>query len=222
MLRNWPKGKKPRERLISEGIDSLSDAEILAIILRTGTKGKSVVQLSQELLNQFGSLRELLACDFNQIRTIKGLGLAKYSQIAAVKEIAKRSLKQELSEKPTIDSAKHAMQFLLSTMRDYRSEVFACLFMDTKNQLIRYEELFVGSINQANIYPREVVKLVLKYNAASVIFAHNHPSGSYQPSNSDKQITSRLKQALDLIDVAVLDHVIVGESTYSMAEHGLI
>jgi len=222
MLRHWPEQNRPRERLLSEGARNLSDAEILAIILRTGTQGKSVVQLAQELLNQFGSLRGLLSCDFNQIKSIKGLGLAKYSQIVAVKEIAQRSLKHELCEKPIINSAKLANQFLLTTMRDYHSEVFACLLMNAKNQLIRYEELFAGSVNHASVYPREVVKLVLKYNASSVIFAHNHPSGSHEPSIADKQITFRLKQALDLIDVTVLDHVIVGETTYSMAEHGML
>ncbi len=222
MIRNWPCEYRPRERLINEGINSLSDAEILAIILRTGTQGKSAVQLAQELINQFGSLRGLLACDFNQINSVKGLGLAKYSQIMAVKEIAQRSLKQELSVKPAINSAKHAAQFLLATMRDYRSEVFACLLLNTKNQLICYEEIFSGSVNHASIYPREVVKLVIRRNATSVIFAHNHPSGSCQPSDADISITQRLKQALDLIDVRVLDHVIVGESTFSMAENGMI
>lgn len=222
MIRNWPSENRPREKLFNGGAESLSDAEILAIILRTGTCGKSVVELAQELLNEFGSLRGLLACDFNQLKSIKGLGVAKYSQIAAVQVIAQRSLKQELITKPAITSAKHATQFLLTTMRDYRSEVFACLLLNTKNQLICYEELFAGSVNHASIYPREVVKLVLKHNASSVIFAHNHPSGCQKPSTADIQITSRLKKALDLIDVKVLDHIIVGESTYSMAEHGMI
>ena len=222
MIGKWPSNNRPRERLLNEGADCLSDAEILAIILRTGTHGKNVIELAQELLNQFGNLRNLLTCDFNQFNSIKGLGLAKYCQLVAIKEIAQRSLKQELITKPAINSAKHATKFLLTAMRDYESEVFACLLLNTKNQLICYEELFTGSINHASIYPREVVKLVLKHNASAIIFAHNHPSGSVKPSEADKQITLRLKHALDLIDVKVFDHVIVGETTYSMAEHGLI
>lgn len=222
MLRNWPNESRPRERLIKEGVASLSDAEILAIVLRTGTHGKSVVQLAQELINKFGGVRGLLACDYQQLSSIKGLGQAKYSQLAAVKELAQRCLKQELQLKPAINSANLANEYLLTTMRDYCSEVFACLLLNTKNQLICYEELFSGSINHASIYPREVVKLVLKRNATSVIFAHNHPSGSIQPSEADVKITQRLKHALGLIDVTVLDHVIVGESTYSMAENGLL
>ncbi len=222
MIRNWPSENRPREKLINEGADSLTDAELLAIILRTGIQGKSVLALAHELLNDFGSLRQLLASDFNQLKSIKGLGLAKYSQIAAVKIIAQRSLKQELVAKPAIIDAEQATHFLLATMRDYQSEVFACLLLNTKHELICYQELFSGSINHASIYPREVVKLVLKHNAASVIFAHNHPSGCSKPSDADKQITYRLKQALDLIDVKVLDHVIVGETIYSMAQYGLI
>ena len=222
MSQNWPSKGRPRERLINEGAENLSDAEILAIILRTGTQGKGVVELAQELLEQFGSLRGLLACDFNQLNSVKGLGLATYCQLAAIKVIAQRSLKQQLDAQPEINSAKHASHFLLTTMRDYQLEVFACLLLNAKNQLIRYEELFSGTVNHASIYPREVIKLVLKHNASSVIFAHNHPSGNHQPSDADKQITHRLKQALNLIDVAVLDHIIVGETTYSMAEHGML
>ncbi len=222
MIQKWPNENRPRERLLAQGADSLSDAEILAIILRTGTRGKSVIQLAEELLTRFGDLRGLLACDFEQLRLISGLGLAKYSQLAAIKVIAQRSLKQELALKPLLDGAQQATQFLLATMRDYQAEVFSCLLLNTQHQLICYEELFSGSINHASVYPREVVKLVLKHNASSVIFAHNHPSGCNQPSQADKLITARLKQALDLIDVPVLDHIIIGEAAYSMAEHGQI
>ena len=222
MIRNWPAKSRPRERLINEGSDVLTDAELLAIILRTGTPGKSVVQLAQELLNQFGDLRSLLTCESAQLQKFKGLGPAKFAQISAINVLAQRSLKEQLLSKPMMSGAKDAANFLLCKMRDYKNEVFACLLLDTCNQLIRYEELFTGSINGASIYPREVVKLVLKTNAAMVIFAHNHPSGNSQPSLADKQITKRLKQALELIDVRVLDHIIVGEDAFSMAEHGLI
>ena len=222
MIRNWPAESRPRERLINEGADALTDAELLAIILRTGTPGKSVVQLAQELLNQFGDLRSLLTCESAQLQKTKGLGPAKFAQISAINVLAQRSLKEQLLSKPLMSGSKDAAKFLLIKMRDYKNEVFACLLLDTRNQLIHYDELFTGSINGASIYPREVVKLVLKTNAATVIFAHNHPSGNSQPSEADKQITKRLKQALDLVDVRVLDHIIVGEDTFSMAEHGLI
>ena len=222
MIRHWPNENRPREKLLAQGAEALSDAEILAIILRTGARGNSAVDLAQELLNKFGGLRTLLTSDFNQLKYIKGLGPSKYSQIAAVQVIAQRSLKQKLVSKTEIKNAEHATEFLLTTMRDYQSEVFACLLLNTKHQLICYEELFSGSINHAIIYPREVVKLVLKHNASSVIFAHNHPSGCVKPSDADRQITYRLKRALDLIDVRVIDHVIVGESAYSMAAHGII
>ena len=222
MIRNWPAESRPRERLINEGADALTDAELLAIILRTGTPGKSVVQLAEELLNQFGDLRSLLNCESAQLQKTKGLGPAKFAQISAINVLAQRSLKEQLLSKPSMSGSKDAAKFLLCKMRDYKNEVFACLLLDTRNQLIHYNELFTGSINGASIYPREVVKLVLKTNAATVIFAHNHPSGNSQPSVADKQITKRLKQALDLIDVRVLDHIIVGEDTFSMAEHGLI
>jgi DNA repair protein RadC len=222
MIRNWPVKSRPRERLVNEGADILTDAELLAIILRTGTPGKSVVELAQELLNQFGDLRSLLACESAQLQAIKGLGPAKFAQISAINAISQRSLKQQLASKPAMSGSKDAAKFLLSKMRDYTNEVFACLLLDTRNQLICYKELFSGSINGASVYPREVVKLVLKTNASAVIFAHNHPSGNSQPSEADKQITKRLKHALELIDVPVLDHIIIGEVAFSMAEYGLV
>lgn len=222
MIRNWPVKSRPRERLINQGADVLTDAELLAIILRTGTPGKSVVELAQELLSQFGDLRSLLASERAQLQKIKGLGPAKFAQISAINVIAQRSLKQQLLSKPAMSGSNDAAKFLQCKMRDYKNEVFACLLLDTRNYLIHYEELFTGSINGASIYPREVVKLVIKTNAATVIFAHNHPSGNNQPSEADKKITKRLKQALELIDVRVLDHIIIGEDTFSMAEHGLI
>ncbi len=222
MIQNWPINSRPREKLILEGAHTLSDAELLAIILRTGVKGKNVVNLAQDLLNQFGSLRRLLECHFDEVRSIKGLGNAKFAQIIAIQEIAQRSLQEELKTKVSIKDSKDAGKFLLTKMRGYQHEVFACLLLNSCHQLIRYEELFLGTINSANVYPREVVKLVLKCNAAAVIFAHNHPSGNHFPSESDKRITKRLKQALDLIDVSVLDHIIVGETPLSMSEQNLI
>ena len=222
MIQNVPTAARPREKLINEGANSLSDAELIAIILRTGTHGKAVITLAQELLNTFGGIRGLLVCNFAELKQIKGLGPAKYAQISAVKAIAQRSLKTELKTQPLLSDPQAATKFLLATMRDYQHEVFACLLLNTRNQLIRYEELFCGSIDGASVYPREVVKLVLRTNAAAIIFAHNHPSGNHQPSVADREITQRLKQALDLVDVRVLDHIIVGESTFSMAQQGML
>ena len=222
MIQNWPIEGRPRERLILEGASRLSDAELVAIILRTGTQGKSAVELAQELINTFGDIRGLLACEFSQLLAVKGLGPAKCAQIAAVKVIAQRSLKTQLKTKQALSDPMGAKNFLLTTMRDYQQEVFACLLLNSRNQLIRYEELFTGTIDGASVHPREVVKLVLRVNAASVIFAHNHPSGDHHPSVADKDITRRLKHALELVDVRVLDHIIVGETTLSMAEHGLL
>ena len=222
MIKHWPSSSQPREKLLKQGADTLTDAELLAIILRTGVRGKNVVQLAQDLLNQFDDLGALLACEFSELKTVKGLGPAKFAQIIAVKAIAQRSLKATLKRKLAIHNSDEVRSFLLTKMRAYENEVFACLLLNTKNQLIKYQELFQGSINSASVYPREVVKLALKHNAAAIIFAHNHPSGSQQPSRADKQLTRQLKDALDLIDVTVLDHIIIGEGTFSMAERGLI
>ncbi|MEM8844362.1 MAG: DNA repair protein RadC [Pseudomonadota bacterium] len=222
MTQNIPTSCRPREKLINRGASTLTDAELLAIILRTGTKERNVINLAQDLIDQFDGLSGLLNCEFEEIRLIHGLGVAKFCQISAIKEIAKRSLISELQSKSLLDSSETASQFLLTTMSDYKKEVFACLLLDTQNKLLGFEELFSGSINGANIYPREVVKLVLNTNSSAVIFAHNHPSGDTKPSKADIQITKELKQALSLIDVSVLDHIIVGDGTISMAEKGLI
>lgn len=222
MIRDWPCELRPREKLLNDGVNSLSDAELLAIILGSGTQGKSVVNLAQEMINLFGDIRGVMTSNYTDLTKIKGLGPAKYAQIAATQAIAQRSLKSQLKQKDTLDSSQTATQFLYSTMRDYEHEVFACVLLNSRNQLIRYEELFSGSIDSANIYPREVVKLVLQFNSAKVIFAHNHPSGNCQPSQADKNITTLLIKALALIDVQVVDHIIIGEATFSMAEKGML
>ncbi len=222
MLNTWPKQSRPREKLIQHGAESLTDAELLAIILRTGVRGQSAVHLADQLLQQFASLAHLLNCDFSTIQQVKGIGAAKFAQIAAVRTIAERSLKQSLTNKSLLNNSLASAQYLQGRMRHYQHEVFACLLLDTRHQLIRYQELFSGSLSGASVYPREVVKCVLEANAAAVIFAHNHPSGDCQPSQADKHITQRLKQALALIDVAVLDHIIVGNTVYSMADNQLI
>ena len=222
MIQNLPIESRPREKLINLGAHSLSDAELLAIVLRTGTKGLDVLHLAQDLIVQFGGLSGLLNCEFSDVCQVHGLGAAKFAQIAAIREISQRSLKSELKTKSLLDNSQATSDFLLTVMSDYQKEVFACLLLDTRNQLIHYEELFSGSISGASIYPREVVKLVLNTNTAAVIFAHNHPSGDTQPSEADKKITKQLTKALSLIDVRVLDHIIVGDGTVSMAEQGLL
>ena len=185
-------------------------------------RGQSAVHLADQLLQQFASLAHLINCDFSTIQQVKGIGAAKFAQIAAVRTIAERSLKQSLTNKSLLNNSLASAQYLQGRMRHYQHEVFACLLLDTRHQLIRYQELFSGSLSGASVYPREVVKCVLEANAAAVIFAHNHPSGDCQPSQADKHITQRLKQALALIDVAVLDHIFVGNTVYSMADQELI
>lgn len=222
MLQKLPKDSRPREKLIKHGPASLSDAELLSVILRTGTKKRDVINLAQDLIEQFGGLAGLLGSEYAEFCTFHGLGQAKYCQIAAIREIARRSLISELESKILLNNTQAASEFLLAAMSSYQKEVFACLLLDIRNQLISYEELFSGSISGASIYPREVVRLVINSNAAAVIFAHNHPSGNIDPSEADIALTGQLKKALALIDVRVLDHIIVGNGTLSMAEKGLI
>lgn len=222
-ITDWPDAERPREKLLQKGASVLSDAELLAIFLRTGIKGKTAVDLARELLVRFGSLRALLESDFESFSSSPGLGSAKYAQLQAVLEMARRHLKESLKREGALTSPDLTRRYLSSQLRGYAHEVFACLFLDNQHRVIGFEELFRGTIDGASVYPREVVKKALAFNAAAVIFAHNHPSGIAEPSEADKHITARLKQALSLIDIRVLDHFIVGEGEpYSFAEHGLI
>lgn len=222
-ITDWPADERPREKLMLRGPQALSDAELLAIFLRTGVKGKTAVDLARELLTDFGSLRALLEADLTRFSQSRGLGIAKYTQLQAVLEMAKRHLREALKRGNTLTSPETTRAFLTSQLRDYPHEVFSCLFLDNQHRIIQFEELFRGTIDGANVYPREVVKRSLLYNAAALIFAHNHPSGISEPSEADKQITQKLKQALSLVDIRVLDHFIVGDGqAFSFAEHGLI
>lgn len=223
-ITDWPEDDRPREKLLLRGPSALSDAELLAIFLRTGVKGKSAVDLARELLNEYGSLRALLEADFERFSHSLGLGRAKYASLQAVLEMARRHLRQELDRQDVLTSPELTRQYLASTLRSYPYEVFACLLLDSQHRVIGFEELFRGTIDGASVYPREVVKLALAHNAAAIIFAHNHPSGLASPSEADKFITQRLKQALGLLDIRVLDHFIVGDgvNAYSFAEHGLL
>lgn len=221
-ITDWPADERPREKLLLKGADSLSDAELLAIFLRTGIKGKSAVDLSRDLLNEFGSLRTLFTSQQKDFCSHKGLGPAKFVQLQAVLEMAKRHLGETLKRNSSLNSPADTRNYLRSMMRDYAHEVFGCLMLDNKHRVIAFRQLFSGSINSASVYPREVVKQALADNAAAVILAHNHPSGIAEPSQSDIHITRRLSQALDLVDIRVLDHLIIGDEVVCFSERGLI
>ena len=222
-IKDWPAEQRPREKLLNQGPGALSDAELLAIFLRIGIRGKSAVDLSRELLAEFGSLRALLEADLKTFCRCKGLGSAKYAQLQAVLEMARRHFFEILDRGEALTSPESTRAYLSDRLRSYSHEVFACLFLDNQHRVIELEELFRGTIDGASVYPREVVKRALYHNAAAVILAHNHPSGICEPSQADKQITDKLKQALQLMDIRVLDHFIIGDGQpYSFAEHGLI
>lgn len=222
-IRDWPEDERPREKLLHKGAASLSDAELLAIFLRTGVKGKSAVDLSRELLQEFGGLRQLLTASQKEFCRPLGLGAAKFSLLQAVLEMARRHLAQELKHQDALTSPDHTKRFLQAQLRDKDYEVFACLYLDNQNRVLSFEEVFTGTIDGAAVYPREIVKRALAEGAAGVIFAHNHPSGIAEPSQADIGITDRLKQALSLVDIRVLDHLVIGDGySVSFAERGLI
>lgn len=221
-IAHWPSAERPREKLINNGAQSLSDAELLAIFLRTGCQGVSAVELARDLLNSFGGLKPLLCSDKVEFCRHKGLGDAKYAQLQAVLEMARRHLYEQLSRGDALCSPDETRQYLSAQLADCRQEVFACLFLDNRNRVIAFEKMFYGTIDGASVYPREVVNLALKKNAAAVIFAHNHPSGVAEPSRADEQITQRLKDALSLVDIRVLDHFVIGDEVVSFAERGLL
>lgn len=220
---HWPKAERPREKLLISGADSLSDSELLAIFLRTGVSGHSAVDLARDLLQRFGGLRPLLECTKDEFCRAHGLGVAKYTQLQAVLEMSRRHLSETLHKEATLNASSDVKRFLTSKLRHEQSEIFAALYLDTQHKLICYEPLFRGTIDGASVYPREVVKAALKYNCAAIIFAHNHPSGSAEPSQADKSITRQLQKALALIDIRVLDHVVIGDGDeVSFAERGLL
>ena len=221
-ITDWPSAERPREKLLQKGASSLSDAELLAIFLRTGIRGKSAVDLARDLLQEFGSLRALLTSSQQDFCTHKGLGQAKYAQLQAVLEMARRHLGEALKREHSINSPADTRHYLQSLMRDYTQEIFGCLMLDTKHRVITFRELFRGSINSASVYPREVVKQALADNAAAVILAHNHPSGVAEPSRSDISLTQRLSKALDLVDIRVLDHLVIGDEVVCFSERGLL
>jgi len=222
-INDWPEDQRPRERLIKSGAASLSDAELLAVFLRTGVSGKTAVDLGRDMLTHFGSLARLFAANMKDFSAIHGLGHAKYAQLQAVLELAKRAINEELKETTALSSPEAVKKYLQLLLANKMHESFAVLFLDIKNRLIASEELFRGTLNHASVYPREVVKAALSHNAAALILAHNHPSGSCDPSRADIDLTHNLQQALGLVDIKVLDHFIVANPhVYSFAEHGLM
>jgi len=222
-ITDWPEKERPREKLLQKGSEALSDAELLAIILRTGTRGLTAVDLARQLITGFGGLRALLSAEKESFCQHSGIGEATYVQFQAIIEIGRRHLLESLSKGAAFQSPDQTKKYLTSKLRDKAHEEFHVLYLDSQHQLIHDEMLFRGTLDSASVYPREVVKQALKYNAAAVILAHNHPSGIAEPSNADCQITTRLTKALGLVDIRVLDHQIVGnEIVVSMAERGLM
>lgn len=220
-IKLWPEQERPREKLLQSGPGALSDAELLAIFLRTGVKGCSAVELARRLLGEFGGLRQLLEADQAEFTSHVGLGPAKFAQLQAVLEMGRRHLEATIKRESALESPQAVRNFLKAQLRHEPHEVFACLFLDTKHRVLAFEPLFYGTIDGASVYPRQVVKRALAHNAAAVILSHNHPSGIAEPSQADRMLTERLKEALALIDVRILDHFIVGDGEpLSMVEYG--
>ena len=222
-ITDWPEGERPREKLLLQGAAALSDAELLAIFLRVGVTGKSAVDLARDLLTAFGNLNGIFSASQQAISGIHGMGSSKFCQLQAIFEMSRRALAEEMQVRDVLSSPRQVRDYLCLKLGALPREVFVVLFLDAQNRVLAQEELFTGTLTQTSVYPREVVKRVLHHNAASVIFAHNHPSGIAQQSRADELLTTALKQALALVDVRVLDHfVVAGNHTLSFAERGLL
>jgi DNA repair protein RadC len=222
-ITDWPPDERPREKLLKQGAESLSDAELVAIFLRTGVKGRTAVDIAREAITRFGSLSGLFAAGADAVSAVSGLGAAKYVQLQAVLEMARRALREKLDRGSALGSPQAVRDYLRLKLQDRPHEIFLGVFLDAQNRVLAVEELSRGTLTQTSVYPREVVKRALHHNAAALIFAHNHPSGIAEPSRSDEALTAALRQALALVDVKVLDHFIVGAGTaMSFAERGLL
>ncbi|MEM6640171.1 MAG: DNA repair protein RadC [Pseudomonadota bacterium] len=222
-MRDWPADERPREKLLSRGAIALSDAELLALIIGSGAAGATAMDLARGCLEHFDGLRGLLKAPPAAIMACPGFGPAFAARVLGAGELSRRALRQKVMRLGTLQSPNSTRAFLHARLRDLEHEVFCCLLLDNRNRVIAFEELFRGTIDGASVYPREVVKLALAYNAAAVIFAHNHPSGVAEPSTADERITRRLVKALALVDIRVLDHMIVGDTAcVSLAERGLL
>ena len=221
-VKECPAHDRPRERLVKYGAAALSDVELLAVLVGSGTKNNSALEIAQVLLSEFGNLRSITEAERKKVCLIKGFGITHFLLLQATIEIVRRSLLESMKKGSLVNSPKKTRDYLALKMRHYKHEVFACLFLDNQHYTIAFEEMFYGTIDGASVHPREVVKRVLYHNAAAVIFVHNHPSGSDEPSISDERITQKLKEALNMIDVRVLDHFVIGENVTSFAERELI
>lgn len=222
-IMDWPSTERPREKLLNKGAASLSDAELLAIFLQTGIRGKTAVDLARDLLSRFGNLAAILGAGKRQLAAEPGLGPSRVALLAAMQELSVRQLNQSLMGKDVLTNSAATRAYLRARYRHCQREVFSCLLLSNQHYLIHLEELFAGTIDGAAVYPREVVKCCLNYNAAAVIFAHNHPSGVAEPSQADIAITGKLRNALDTIEIRVLDHLVIGaDNVVSMAERNLL
>jgi DNA repair protein RadC len=222
-LQHWSDEERPREKLLNRGAAALSEAELLAVLLRTGTGGRTALDTARTLLSEFRSLRAMLTAEREVICAVRGLGAAKYATLQAALELSRRHHAELMRRGPALSNPRATREFLRAQLRDRDHEVFCCLFLDNRHRVLCFEEVFRGTIDGASVHPRDVVKLALARNAAGVILAHNHPSGIAEPSQADELITCRLRDALALVDIRVLDHVVVGDgSCVSFAERGLI
>lgn len=220
-ITDWPLAERPREKLLAQGARHLSDAELLAVFFRTGRRGLTAVDLAREALIAFGGLRGVLAADQASLCALPGLGNSHFVLLQAAGELVRRQLAERLRRGEAFTSPETTFAYLQSRLREYRREVFLCLYLDNRHRLLAEEELFLGTLDGASVYPREVLQRCLHHNAAAVIFAHNHPSGVAEPSQADRQITRRLQQSLALVDIRVLDHLVIGDGeTVSFAERG--
>ena len=222
-IRDWPRSERPRERLLQDGPRALSDGELLAVVLGSGVRGENVADLARSLLERWGGLAGLLGTSPDELAAAKGLGPARVARLAAAVELGRRYLAAPQSERRPLGAPLDAARYFKARLLDLPHEVFSCLFLDTRHRLIRYEELFRGTIDGATVYPREVVKRALQHNAAAVIIGHNHPSGISEPSEADRSITLKLAKALALVEIRLLDHVVVSRGGHvSLAERGMI
>lgn len=222
-IKDWPEGEGPRDKLLQKGAAHLSDAELLAVLLRNGLAGLNAVDLARSLICEFGGLRNLLCAPRNQVCRLPGVGPVKYAQLQAAAELARRVAQENLQRGQVLTNPDLTRDYLMRQLADRSYEVFAVLLLDSQHRVIQFVELFRGTIDSASVYPREVVSLVLEKKAAAVIVCHNHPSGIAEPSQADRQITERLKNALSTIDVSLLDHMVVGDrEIVSFAERGWI
>ena len=222
-IRDWPAEERPREKLLTRGAAALTDAELLAVLLRSGTVRRSALDNARDILQSFGSLRRLIASDRQRFCAQPGLGTVRFAELQAALEIARRQYAEDLRTGPVLAAPRATRDFLFSHIRDLEHEVFCCLFLDNRHRLLHFIELFRGTIDGASVHPREIVKLALRHNSAAVIVAHNHPSGIAEPSQADELITHKIRDALALVDIRLLDHIVVGDGVaVSLAERGLM